>query len=34
MSATGLAQLLSETTEALTWSSRSARKQAAPIRGV
>ncbi|MDP9397548.1 MAG: DUF1360 domain-containing protein [Actinomycetota bacterium] len=34
MSATGVAQLLSETTEALTWSSRSARKQAAPIRGV
>ncbi len=30
MSATGLAQILSETTEALTWSSRSARKQAAP----
>ncbi len=30
MSTTGLAQLLSETTEALTWSSRSARKQAAP----
>lgn len=34
MSATGLAQLLSETTEALTWSSRSARKLAAPIREV
>jgi len=34
MSATGLAQLLSETTEALTWSSRSARKQAAPIRDI
>ena len=33
MSATGLAQLLSETTEALTWSSRSARKQAAPAAG-
>ena len=30
MSATGVAQLLSETTEALTWSSRSARKAAAP----
>ncbi len=30
MSATGVAQLLSETTEALTWSSRSARKRAAP----
>ena len=29
MSATGVAQLLSETTEALTWSSRSARRQAA-----
>ncbi len=29
MSATGTAQLLSETTEALTWSSRSARRQAA-----
>ncbi len=34
MSATGIAQLLSEATEALTWSGRSARKQAAPIRGV
>lgn len=34
MSATGVAQILSETTEALTWSSRSDRKQAAPIRGV
>ena len=34
MSATGIAQILSETTEALTWSSRSARKRAAPIRGV
>ena len=30
MSATGVAQLLSETTEALSWSSRSARRQAAP----
>lgn len=30
MSATGVAQLLSETTEALTWSGRSARRQAAP----
>ncbi len=30
MSTTGVAQLLSETTEALTWSSRSARKRAAP----
>lgn len=29
MSATGLAQILSETTEALTWSSRSARRDAA-----
>ncbi len=34
MSATGLAQLLSETTEALTWSSRSARKQAAHPAGL
>ena len=34
MSTTGVAQLLSETTEALTWSGRSARKQAAPIREV
>ena len=31
MSSTGIAQLLSETTEALTWSGRSARKQAAPM---
>ncbi len=30
MGATGIAQLLSETTEALSWSSRSARRQAAP----
>ena len=29
MSATGVAQLMSETTEALTWSSRSARRRAA-----
>jgi hypothetical protein len=29
MSATGVAQILSETTEALTWSSRAARRQAA-----
>lgn len=29
MSATGIAQLLSETTEALTWASRAARKQSA-----
>ena len=28
MSATGVAQVLSETTEALTWSSRAARRQA------
>lgn len=34
MSATGVAQVLSETTEALTWSSRSSRKDAAPIRGI
>lgn len=34
MSSTGVAQLLSETTEALTWSSRSARKASAPISGV
>lgn len=34
MSITGVAQLLSEATEALTWSSRSARKRAAPIRDV
>lgn len=33
MSSTGIAQLLSESTEALTWSGRSARKAAAPIRG-
>jgi len=32
MSATGAAQILSETTEALTWSGRSFRKQAAPVR--
>jgi hypothetical protein len=34
MSSTGVAQILSETTEALTWSSRSARKHAAPVRKV
>jgi len=34
MSSTGIAQLLSESTEALTWSGRSARQAAAPIRGV
>jgi len=34
MSITGVAQLLSEATEALTWFSRSARKRAAPIRDV
>lgn len=34
MGITGVAQLLSEATEALTWSSRSARQRAAPIRGV
>ncbi len=34
MSATGVAQILTETTEALTWAGRAARKQSAPIRGV
>lgn len=34
MSSTGVAQILTETTEALTWAGRAARKQAAPIREV
>lgn len=34
MSVTGVAQVLGEATEALTWSSRSARKRSAPIREV
>ncbi len=34
MSTTGVAQLLTETTEALTWAGRASRKQAAPIRDV
>lgn len=33
MSSTGVAQLLSETTEALTWSARSARREAAADQG-
>lgn len=34
MSSTGVAQILTETTEALTWAGRAARKQSAPIREV
>lgn len=34
MSSTGIAQLLGEATEALTWSSRAARMRSAPIRDV
>ncbi len=34
MSSTGVAQILSDTTEALTWTARESRKQAAPIEDV